>query len=87
MKQQPSTRPKTDYTKPIPWVIVVDAMSYEKAQEVGKALGECGVTGLFMTGTQADNLKEFADLKRKMIEKGGDVNAEKDAGAVDSALL
>lgn len=46
-----------------PWVIVVDAMSYEKANELGRTMGSMGVTGRFMRGTVADQIGELARLK------------------------
>ena len=49
--------------EPCAWVIEIDSMTVSKAQEIGKLLGSNGVTGRFMTGDMADNMKAFALLK------------------------
>ena len=33
-----------------PWLIVVDAMDYDRAVELGRTMGSLGVTGRFMRG-------------------------------------
>ena len=58
-------RLKEDPAEPVPWVIVVDAMNYEQAAEVGRVLGGKGVTGRFMRGSFADALKRYSDWKRQ----------------------
>lgn len=72
-------RHKEDPAKPVPWVIVVDAMNHEQAAEVGRVLGGAGVSGRFMRGSFADALKRYSDWKRQQeeaaraAEGGGDV--------------
>ena len=51
---------KPDYTTPIPWVIVIDAMTHDQAIEIGKLLGSHGVTGRFMAGDYAQNMARYA---------------------------
>lgn len=59
----------TDYGKPVPWVIVIEAMDYEKACEIGRLLGANGVTGRFLSGTVASNLNDYARLKSSQKRK------------------
>ena len=59
-----------DYTEPCgPWLIVIDKMDYDQAGELGKTMGERGLTGRFMRGTVADNMADLA--KRKKQDKEG----------------
>ena len=73
--RSPSTKPTTDYTKPVPWVIVVDPIDYEKACEAGRALGSVGVTGRFMNGSLADAMhryKKWIDEHPEVVGGGED---------------
>ena len=65
-------RQRLDPRTPVPWVIVVDAMSQEQAVEAGRALGGIGVTGRFMSGSFADALKRYSDWKARHPEAAAD---------------
>lgn len=47
----------------MPWLMFVDDMTYEKAQEAGRALGAIGVTGRFTSRTFAESMAEFGRLR------------------------
>lgn len=54
---------------PGPWVIQVDSMNVEQARELGKVLGERGITGRFMAGEIADHMRDYAKIRHS---KGGE---------------
>ena len=53
---------------PHAWVIEIDAMSVERAREIGRLLGEAGVTGRFLSGDVAENLREYAQWRKAQGE-------------------
>lgn len=54
---------------PGPWVIQVDSMNVAQARELGKVLGERGITGRFMAGEVTDHMRDYARIRHA---KGGE---------------
>lgn len=55
---------------PCAWVIQIDSMTVAKAREIGRLLGQHGVTGRFVAGEIAENMREFAKIRKQM--QGGE---------------
>ncbi len=53
-----------------PWLIVVDAMDYDRADELGRTMGSLGVTGRFMRGEVADCMADAARWRKARKEQG-----------------
>ena len=49
---------------PGPWVVQVDSMTIQQARELGKVLGERGITGRFMAGEVAEHMMEYAKIRK-----------------------
>ncbi|MBU5404704.1 hypothetical protein KQI08_02060 [Paraeggerthella hongkongensis] len=52
-----------------PWLIVVDAMDYDRADELGRTMGSLGVTGKFMRGEVADCMADAARWRKHRKEQ------------------
>ena len=61
-----------DYAKPTEWVIVIDSMSHNQAVELGKTMGQMGLTGQFLGGSLARNLQRFSKWQREHGQEGGE---------------
>lgn len=55
---------------PHAWVIEIDSMSVAKARELGRVLAEHGLSGHFLSGELADQLREYAKWRHQ--QKGGE---------------
>lgn len=55
---------------PHAWVIEIDEMTVAKARELGRVLAEHGLTGHFLSGELADQMREYAKWRQQ--QKGGD---------------
>lgn len=55
---------------PHAWVIEIDSMSVAKARELGRVLAEHGLSGHFLSGELADQLREYAKWRHE--QKGGE---------------
>jgi hypothetical protein len=73
-------------------VIFIENATTDDARKLGKLMGANGYSGTFHDGDFAYHMRRYKDLKmayRQLCEtvKGGDADAEKDAGAMDTAPL